>query len=551
MLKSLDIQNYALIEKLSLHPDSGFNIVTGETGAGKSIMLGAVGLLLGNRADVKTLFDEGQKCIVEGEFDVETYQNLKDVFEQNDLEFEPSCLIRREVHPNGKSRAFVNDSPVTLDLLKQITPLLIDIHSQHETQFLAEEKYQLNLLDELGDHAALLASYRVVYRELTKVRQAVLQLQEGSARQQKESDFIAFQLDELLLANVQVGEKEELEQELAALAHAEEIQMRLFEALGSLSEGELAGLQLLKQAQSAMAKIASYSPKFEELRFRLDASFIELKDVAGELSNAADGAQTSNNERQQEIEERLAVIYRLEKKHQVEAQQLTELLTDLKKRILQFESSDAQLEALLDQSKELEKELGFSSAALSQVRKNVAEPIQKQITDLLVELSMPFAQFSISISARKPSLDGADAITFLFSANKGSEPKSMKQVASGGEFSRLMLAIKYVIAGKTALPTLIFDEIDTGVSGEVAAKMGRLMQGMSTRHQVLTITHTAQIAAMGTRHFFVEKAHTGQKTSSQVRLLSPDDRIQEIAQMISGDRITDAAIQNAKELLRA
>jgi DNA repair protein RecN (Recombination protein N) len=549
MLKSLEIQNYALIEKLLLQPTQGFNIITGETGAGKSIMLGAVGLLLGNRADARTLFNESQKCIVEGEFEVGTYENLKQVFESNDLDFESNCMVRREVQPNGKSRAFVNDSPVTLDLLKQITPLLIDIHSQHETQFLADEKFQLNLIDEMGGHSEILKKYQGVFKEITGLKQELLALQAELTRLQQESDFVAFQLEELRQAAVTVGEKVALEQELASLEHAEEIQAKLFEALQCLSDGEQAGLPLLKQAQLAVTKIAGFSPAFEELRSRIEANYIELKDVVAELNHATDKAQTSDAKRQAEVEERLGVLYKLEKKHQTDANQLPEILSGLEQKLFQVESADEKLDELHGKCAALENELTDIASQLSAARTATSAPIQTQITSLLAELSMPFAQFTIQFAPQKPNASGADAISFLFSANKGSDPKSLKMVASGGEFSRLMLAIKYVVAGKTALPTLIFDEIDTGVSGEVAAKMGRLMQGMSAKHQVLTITHTAQIAAMGSKHFFVEKAHSDERTTSKIKVLSGDERVQEIAQMLSGDRITEASIQHAKELL--
>lgn len=549
MLKSLLIQNYALIEKLMLQPDKGFNIITGETGAGKSIMLGALGLLLGNRADSKSLFDESVKCVVEAEFEVAGYSNLEEVFEENDLDFAESCLVRREVHPNGKSRAFVNDSPVTLDVLKQITPLLLDIHSQHETQFLANERYQLNLVDELGGLKTLLLDYQAIF-QLLKVKENELKSLETSSQQRvQELDFIAFQLEELSDAGVKKGEKLSLEHELAEVEHAEEIHNRLFEARQLLSEGDMAGVSLLKQAQQSLMKISGFSSKFEEIRARLESAFIEVKDIVAELNHASDAAPGSNPARQQALEERLNLIYRLEKKHQCEADTLPEIQAGMESRMNLFESVDERIETLRAEVSQLQKQLKANAEVLTNARKEAAKPIAKEVAGLLVDLSMPFAQFDILFSEQRPDNQGFDAIEFLFSANKGSYPKPLRQVASGGEFSRLMLAIKYVIAGRTEMPTLIFDEIDTGVSGEVAAKMGRLMKGMAERHQIITITHTAQIAAMGHLHFYVEKAHSGSKTTSKVRQLNTEERIQEIAQMISGDRITTASLDTAKELL--
>jgi DNA repair protein RecN (Recombination protein N) len=548
MLKNLSIQNYALIERLNLSPHQAFNVVTGETGAGKSIMLGAIGLILGNRADKKVLFDEEEKCVVEAIFDISEYQ-MASIFEDEGLDYEQNTVIRREISANGKSRAFVNDTPVTLEVLAKITQRLIDIHSQHDNLLLSAEDYQRYILDSYAQNQNFLQAYQEAFKNYQKHLKAYQNLLAEQANAQKEFDYNKFLLEELQKANLLVGEQESLEQELGILENAEELKAKLSEGLVSLQEGDFAVLTVLRNLNKILEKLSEYAPDYERLSERTETVLEELKDVSQELESLYESTEY-DPERIEQIQVRLDEIERLQKKHRVSS--ITELLTiqaDLELKVQKVLNFDEELAKHRQQSEESFEIVKKQAVELSQKRKAVVEQIEKEIATLFVELGMPNAVLKIEVQETEPTISGIDKVGFLFSANKGIAPQEIKNVASGGEFSRLMLAIKYILAGKTAMPTLVFDEIDTGISGEIALKMGKMMQEMSKKHQILTITHLPQIAAQGDKHYFVYKEDTHNRTFTRIKELSLSERVEEIAQMISGSKTSESALQSAKELL--
>lgn len=548
MLTSLLIKNYALIKHLEIQPQTGLNIITGETGAGKSIMLGAMGLLMGNRADTKALFDENEKCVVEGYFNISKL-NLKQFFEDFELDYEASCLIRREISPAGKSRAFVNDTPVTLEVLKALGVYLMDIHSQHDTLLLNTNSYQLALVDTFAGNQSLLDVYGVSYKEFKTAEKALQLLQTNADALKKEYDYNKFLLEELVVAKLVGEEQAELEEELMILENAEEVKRKLGFAYEYLNNAELSVLGLLKDTNVALGSIGGISEKYAVLKERINSSLIELQDISNEIESEDSKVET-DDEKVIFLRDRLNAIFRLQQKHAVKTvSELIEMRNELEIKVNKVVNLEEELSVLQKSKEKLLLETEKHARALSDSRKKVIEPLVKKIQGLLAELGMPDARLQIGIKEKSISLDGKDDLLFEFSANKGSTPKPLKDVASGGEFSRVMLSLKYVLAEKKSLPTIIFDEIDTGISGEVAIKVGKMLTEMSSKLQVIAITHLHQIAGKGRTHFYVYKDNSDTKTVSLMRKLEADERIIEVAKMIGGQNPSESAIRSAIEML--
>lgn len=548
MIKRLTIRNYALIRSLEFEPSPKLNVITGETGAGKSIILGALGLLLGNRADTRTLWDENEKCITEAEFDIKNY-GLQSLFKECDLDYSDQTLVRREISPGGKSRAFINDTPVTLDVMKRVGSMLVDIHSQHETLQLASRRFQLGLIDTYAGNKQLVDKYEEQWAAFQSARGRSDELEKESARLKEEADYINFQLDELNKANLQSHELDELEGEGKRLEHTEEIKSHLEASLELLQHAEFSSISSLSEIRTHLLAIAGFSPALQTLSQRLDSMLIELRDVASEIEREQQNTEF-DPERAHFVRERLDLIYRLLSKHHSEnIEGLLRLQTELERQAKLTANID---ESIVQSKKEVAAtlaEVNRLAAELTLQRKGVFKSLCKQLTTLLHQLGIPEVQLTIDHLPTEPGPHGADDIELLFSANKGIAPRPLAQVASGGEFSRLMFSIKYVMAEKTAMPTLILDEIDHGISGEVAMQMGNLMKHMASSHQLITITHLPQIAARGDCHFFVFKDNSAHKTVSSIRSLAPDQRVEEIARMIGGDAPSKIAVENARELL--
>lgn len=549
MLQHLTIKNYALIRHLELTPATGLSVITGETGAGKSIMLGALGLLMGNRADTKVLWDEQQKCIIEGTYQIGEYK-LKSFFKANDLDYDETTVIRREISPAGKSRAFVNDTPVTLDVLKSLGGRLMDVHSQHETLELGNQTFQLALIDSYAgnqklrdEYADAWSSYQVAKREFEKLKSDADHLRE-------ESDYIKFQLDELVKADLDDLEQTSLESELKVMEHAEEIKNRFNTVLDLLTRSDMNAQSLLGEVRNSLQHISGFSPSYEALLKRLESVKIELADISDEVERE-EGNVEFDPERTQLVQERLSTLYKLLKKHHASNREdLIQLRETLSVKNDLTSNLDGALAKAEEKFKSAEKALNATGKKLSESRQKVFESICAQITKLLKELGIPNASLAIASQTIAASSTGMDDVDVLFSANKGIQPRSLAQVASGGEFSRLMFAIKYIMAEKTAMPTLILDEIDNGVSGEIAIQLGKMMVNMSKRHQVLTISHLPQIAAKGQSHYFVFKDNSESKTVSSIRQLNEQERVEEIAKMIGGSKPSKVALENAQELLQ-
>ncbi|MCW5911592.1 MAG: DNA repair protein RecN [Cyclobacteriaceae bacterium] len=550
MLTHLTIKNYALIKHLELSPAGGLNVITGETGAGKSILLGALGLLLGNRADSKTLWDENEKCIAEGIFEIGKY-GLEKLFAAENLDYDTQAVLRREIAPTGKSRAFVNDTPVTLDVMRKIGSRLMDIHSQHETLELGSKQFQLELIDSYAGNADLKLKYSESWKDYQKANAAFQLLQAESLQLKKESDFIKFQLEELTRANLQEGELEMLEEELKIAEHTEEIKSNLNAALQQLSQSDFSISTALITVRNQLQVIASYSATYQALLQRLESARIELNDIASELEQTEEKVEFDPN-RTEEIKDRISIIYQLQQKHQAKA--VTQLIA-LRDSLQQQADKTSNLNTLLQEAsarvKEAEQKLNQDAAALSRSRQKTFTLLSKQLVKLLKELGIPDAALSVEHNSTTPTAHGTDAIELLFSANKGVAPKPLAQVASGGEFSRVMFSIKYVMAERTALPTLVLDEIDTGVSGEIAIQLGNRMKEMAARHQVIAISHLPQIAAKAETHLFVYKETKGPRTVTAIRSLAPEEHVTEIAKMIGGSAPSSLALQNARELIGA
>ena len=550
MLRSLYIQNYALIEKLDISFSSGFSVITGETGAGKSIILGAIGLLLGQRADVKAIRVGASKCIIEARFDISAY-GMQPFFEENELEYEEECILRREVSASGKSRAFINDTPASLAQMKELGELLIDVHSQHQNLLLNKEGFQLNILDILVQDEALLNRYQELYGRYKGVCRELEDFIAQAEKSRQDEDYIRFQLEQLEDADLKEGELTALEQEAEMLSHAEEIKAGLYRA-GQLIDGEENGaLSMVKECIQLLQGISRVYPQADEWRERLHSCYIELKDIGHDFSVAEEEVEF-NPGRLDFVNERLNLIYNLQQKHRVESLEELIALTDKYREQLEaITSFDDRIAALNRQKEELYAQVLKEAAALTAVRSEAARYIEAQMQALLVPLGMPNVRFAVDMSARKePDSKGMDSVTFLFSANKNGTLQNVASIASGGEIARVMLSLKAMIAGAVKLPTIIFDEIDTGVSGSIAEKMALIMEDMGRQNrQVISITHLPQIAARGIAHYKVYKEDTETGTLSHIRLLDKEERVKEIANMLSGTTLTEAALNNARVLL--
>lgn len=550
MLKSLFIQNFVLIDSLDICFNPGFSVITGETGAGKSIILGALSLVLGQRADGKSIKQGADKCVIEAIFDVSKYQ-LEPFFLGNDLEYDPeSCILRRELYASGKSRAFVNDSPVPLAILKELGTKLIDIHSQHQNLLLGDNRFQLRVVDVMAENEILLILYKKEYTRYQGLRKALSALKERAAQSKQEEDYIRFQLDQLEEANLQPNEQEELEQEQETLSHAEEIKSSLYRVSSCLDGEEQGVVSLLKESLSSMDALERYFPRAKEIAERLRSAYIDLNDLASEMEGMIEDVEF-NPDRLAWVNERLDSLYALQQKHRVSSvDDLIALRDQFRAQLTDIESFDEQIAALEKQVQDAYKELLQQAAVLSEQRKVAAVAFAQQLVQMVAPLGMPHTRFQVEVVPRKePESDGMDEIRFLFSANKSMALQPVAQTASGGEISRLMLCIKAMIAGFTALPTIIFDEVDTGVSGDIADKMGHIMQDLGSKMQVFAITHLPQIAAQGEAHYFVYKEDVKDRTLTRIRPLDKEERIREVARMLSGSALTEASLANAKDLL--
>ena len=548
MLKHLTIRNYALIKRLEMEPSSHLNVITGETGAGKSIMLGAIGLLMGNRADTKMLWDENDKCIIEGAFDISNYR-LKSTFKAEDLDYDDQTLIRREISPGGKSRAFINDTPVTLDVMRKIGSLLMDIHSQHETLQLGNQFFQLHLIDAYAANDSLRDAYRGAWQEYIVAKRSLESLTSQAETLRQEADFTKFQLDELEQAALQEGEQAGLESELKIMEHAEEIKSKFNMVIRLLTTSEFSIQNGLGDVKNQLHSLAAYAEPYQLLYNRAESVRLELEDIIYEIEKAESNIEV-NPERSEWIRERLSTIYRLMKKHRSgDVAELLALQSSLKEKSDLTSNLDEALAKAQDNFGTKKSEVGKLASDLTNSRKKAFEPLKKQLIRILKELGIPDAMLHVDHQTGEPTAYGRDKIEILFSANKGIPPKPLAQVASGGEFSRFMFCIKFIMAEKTSLPTLILDEIDNGVSGEIAIKLGTLMKVMSRGHQLIAISHLPQIAAKGDSHYFVYKDSSSRKTVSNIKLLSEGERVEEIAKMIGGENPSKIALENAQELL--
>ena len=548
MLKHLTIKNYALIRHLEMSPSDHLNVITGETGAGKSIMLGALGLLMGNRADTKVMWDENEKCVIEGQFNIRPYR-LKTVFKNEDLDYDDQTLIRREISQGGKSRAFINDTPVTLEVMRKIGSLLMDIHSQHETLQLGTHAFQLQLIDSYAENQSLREQYQVAWNSFQKAKKEFEALSTQADTLRKEADYTNFQLKELAEAELSEGEQEQLESDMKIMEHAEEIKNRFNSVLQLLNQSEYSATNALSDVKNQLQAVSSFSPAYNSLFERIESVRIELEDIVNEIERE-EGKIEFDPQRSESIKERLSLLYKLMKKHQMNT--INELLTlqnDLQKKSDLTGNLDEELKKAKQLFTDAQKNVQDLATKLSESRKKAFDPLKKQITKLLKELGMPDATLAVEIQSTDPSPAGIDKVEILFSANKGIAPKPLAAVASGGEFSRVMFSIKYVMAEKSAMPTLVLDEIDNGVSGEIAIKLGALMKSMSRNHQLICITHLPQMAAKGDAHFVVYKDNSEKKTISNIRMLTTDARVEEIAKMIGGAKPSKVALENAQELL--
>ena len=551
MLRSLYIQNYALIEKLDISFEQGFSVITGETGAGKSIILGAIGLLLGQRADVKSIRTGATKCIIEARFDISNY-HMQPFFEENELDYEDECILRRELYASGKSRAFINDTPAQLAQMKELGEQLIDIHSQHQNLLLNKEGFQLNVLDLLAHDEPALSAYQAAYKQWKQAQNDLDRLLERAARDKADEDYIRFQWEQLEEAHLTKGEQEELEQEAETLSHAEDIKASLYrtDQLFNNEEGGL--LSNLKECCNVMAELQAVYPAAEEWANRLESSYIELKDIADEVSDREEQVEF-NPTRLDEVNERLNLIYSLQQKHRMDTvDELMALRDDYATRLASISSSDEEIETLKKRCGELQSEVRRQAAGLTEARREAAREVERQMAARLVPLGMPNVRFVVDMGERKePGLHGMDTVTFLFSANKNGTLQNISSVASGGEIARVMLSVKAMIAGAVKLPTIVFDEIDTGVSGEIADRMADIMQEMANNdRQVISITHLPQIASRGRAHYKVYKKDNETETNSHIRRLTDEERVEEIAHMLSGATLTEAALNNARALLK-
>lgn len=553
MLKKLDIRNFTLIDHLEMALYPGFSVITGETGAGKSIVIGAIGLLLGNRADAKQVKRGCDKCIIEATFDLSIYHSdvLKDFFEDNDLDYEPEeCLLRREVNANGKSRAFINDTPVTLALMRELGEQLIDVHSQHQNLLLSKEDFQLNVVDIIARDRQQLADYRAAFAEYRSAQRRLDELREQIATSRDNEDFLRFQQKELSEANLASGEQEQLEQEAELMSHAEDIKRALHEADYGLSGDDTGIVNLTRSIATQLRSVADVYPEAQELAERLESCFVELKDISQEIASKVDDVEY-DPQRFNLITQRLDTIYTLQQKFHVQTvDELLDRLNGINAQLDNIDNSGEELQELERSVEKLHAVCVEKAAVLTDMRRKSATVVEQELSKLLVPLGIPKVRFKVEVSPADLSTNGADKVMFLFSANSSTDMQPVSQVASGGEIARVMLSLKAMISKAIGLPTIIFDEIDTGVSGRVAEQMAHIMRDMGkANRQVICITHLPQIAAAGSTHYKVAKQETEQGTVSTMTQLSDEQRITEIAQMLSGSDVSQAAVDNAKSLL--
>jgi len=551
MLIKLFVRNYALIRELDVDLQNGLTVITGETGAGKSILLGALSLILGSRADAAVLLNKSEKCIVEGTFRIEEYE-LADFYSSNEIDYDELTTLRREINPAGKSRAFINDTPVTVNILKELGEKLIDIHSQHQTLMLNDNNFQLNVIDSFAGTSKLKSEYFLSYSKYSKLKKEYNGVKEKSDKNKADLEYYQFQLKQLEEVRLKKGEQEELESEQELLEHAEEVKTALSDSSGLLSSEELSILSMLREVKINLGKIKTFLPDGGSLLSRTESALIELDDLADEIGKLASSIEADPG-RLSFINERLGSIYSLMQKHR--AGNVDELIlkqTELSVLVSSIISSDdriTELSVLLDSEVALLKKL---SAEISIKRENILPDVELKITELLKQLGMPNARFRVSLSQLKDfTPTGTDHADFLFSANKQVPPENLAKIASGGELSRVMLSLKSMLTRNNSLPTIIFDEIDSGVSGEVADKVGQILSGMGEYMQVVNITHLPQVASRGNRHYHVYKDDVGDSTFTRVKLLSPEERELEVARLLSGSEITESALRNARELLRS
>ena len=551
MLQSIHIQNYALIESLDIDFHAGFSVITGETGAGKSIILGAIGLLVGQRADSKAIKTGASKCVVEAHFNISTYR-LEEFFNENDLEYDGEvCILRREVHASGKSRAFINDTPASLAQMKALGEKLIDVHSQHQNLLLNHEDFQLNVLDILASSYEALQAYKSLYTSYKQTSRELAQLIVESEKNRQDEEYIRFQVKQLDDAQLQAGEQEEFEQEAETLTHAEDIKSSLYKVNQLMDEGEMNLVSLAKEGMQVLQSISKVYTPASEWSNRLESCYLELKDMAHEIANASDEVEF-NPTRLDYVNERLNLIYTLQKKHQLSSvEELLSLADNLREKLDAITSSDDHIQELTKKKDLLYQQVLSQAEVLTRLRTGASKEIESQMQAYLIPLGMPNVRFAVELSPRKePDASGMDNVSFLFSANKNGTLQQVASIASGGEIARVMLSLKAMIAGAVKLPTIIFDEIDTGVSGSIAEKMALIMQEMGQAdRQVISITHLPQIAARGAQHYKVYKEDTEVGTNSHIRILNEEERINEIAHMLSGATLTEAALNNAKALL--
>lgn len=551
MLKQLYIKNFTLIDELDIQLFPGFSVITGETGAGKSIILGALSLLLGQRADSKSIKSGCDRCIIEAHFDISRYQ-LESLFADNDIDYDnEDCIFRRELTSTGKSRSFINDTPVSLAVMKSIGQQLVDIHSQHQNLLLQEEDFQLNVVDIIAQDGKQLSDYQQAFKDYQTARKAVVRMEEELAKAAENEDFMRFQYNELQEANLEPGQQEELEQESETLSHVEDIKEALFNAEGILCGEEANLVESLREVSRTLSGIKGVFADVAEVTERIDSCYIELKDIAAEVSQLSSHVDY-DPKRLDFINDQLGIIYSLEKKHRVETvEELITLRNQLKEQLSHLDNSSEEMDILRQQEKAAREKALKKASELNALRLKAAQKIEKEMKSRLVPLGIPNIRFVVDITQTEMTDKGTDKVAFLFSANTSTAMQPVAQIASGGEIARVMLSLKAMISGTVKLPTIIFDEIDTGVSGRVAEMMAKIMQEMGqTDRQVISITHLPQIAALGRHHYKVYKEETKEGTKSRMSLLSDEERIQEIAQMLSGSDVTTAAINNAKELLK-
>ena len=549
MITSLSIKNYALIEKLSIDFSKGFSIITGETGAGKSIILGAIGLVLGKRADLTSLKNKDEKCVIEAHFEISKY-NLQPFFEENDLDYENETIIRREILPSGKSRAFINDSPVNLQELQELSLFLIDIHSQQQTQELSDENVQFEIIDAIANNKETILEYQSVLKSYKADKSKLNALLKKQSESKKEQEYNTFLLEELVGAQLKAGEQETLEADFEQLNNVEVIKESIDKSLAIANEEQIGVLHNLNEIKVSLQKIAPFANEYQSLLERISSIAIEFDDIASEMNRSAEKL-IDDPEQLALISQKLQVIFNLQKKHQVATvAELLEIQTKLENSVLELGSMEEEISSLTIAIEQKTMELDVFSNTIHTKRLDAVPVLSQQLTTILETLGMPNVRFNIDISGTETYFqNGKDSLLFLFSANKGTDFGLLKKVASGGEMSRIMLAVKAILAKYSKLPTLIFDEIDTGVSGEIAIRMGEIMKEMSQEMQIFAITHLPQIAAKGNAHFKVFKSTVGDDTLSELKLLNDEERLGEIAQMLSGAVVSDSALNHAKALL--